>query len=304
MLAETYCKHYNFIFEFFMKEKREAHLSVTNFSVQIFTLIPVAEHCLQETNILLDLFTKMVEILEPGYHVDDGMKFETIRSFNFPKFSVLTHDALHITRNVRFDKLQIQNLSKTLDTFLYLLSLLTHMEGHLNKTGDHVTYDRDNYDNANYICYEIQQISQEIAKIIVRNCALGIIWNLLEKYIDQSPNYNKLFQNEKENQVPLYKSKRHGSFFGSLSWFFSVLVKETIKFKKSVTDLKIPSKIVKCFAIDSLQRILFAAEVRSGLWVRNGIITIQQVPFFIFMSFNTYKNIFRNSFIQALFSTT
>lgn len=279
-IAETYCKHYNLIFEFFLKEKREAHLSVTNFSVQIFTLSPVAEHCLQETNILLDLFTKMVEILEPGYHIDEGMKFESIRLFNFRKFSVLTHDALNITRNVRCDKLQIPNLPKALDTFIYLLFLLTHMEGHLIKTGDHVTYDRDNYDNANYICYEVQKISQELVKIIVRNCELEMIWNLLEKYIDQSPHYNKIFQNEKDNQIPLYKSKRTGSFFGSLSWFFSSLVREAMRFKKVAMDLKIPSKIVKCFAIDSLQRILFSAEVRSGLWVRNGIITIHQVIFF------------------------
>lgn len=232
----------------------------------------------------------MVEILEPGYHNVDGMKFETIRIFNFQKFSVLTHDALHITRNIRDEKSQVRNFPKALDTFIYLLSLLTHMEGHFIKTGDHVTYDRDNYDHANYICFEIQQISQELAKIIVKNCELGIIWSLLEKYIDQSPNYNKIFHIEKPNLVPLYKSQRFGSFFGSLSWFFSALVKEAIQFKKCVLDLKIPSKIVKCFAIDSLYRIIFAAEVRSGLWVRNGLIVIQQVAYSIMLLFLNYLN--------------
>lgn len=251
-------------------------MSVTNFSVQIFTLIPVAEYCLENSDILADLFEKMIEILEPGFNPSAGLDFAKLRGFNFQKFSVLTHDALHITRNARRLKLNIPNLNQTLDTFMYLLSLLTHMQGHFIKTGDHVTYDRDNYDNANYICFELQQIAQEFARIIIGNCELASVWSLFDKHIDQKPSLCKLLSSNTEEHTitPLFKSRKRCSFFGSLAWFYGSVVREALKLGG---DLNIPSKIVKCFAIDSLHRILFSAEVRSGLWVRNGLIIRQQV---------------------------
>lgn len=290
ILALTYCKRFDKIYDSFVKEKREPHLSITNFSVQIFTLVPVAEFCLENSNILAGLFGKMVEILEPGFNPAAGMEFHKLRSFNFQKFSVLTHDALHLTRNVRSERrLNIPNFSKSVATFMYLLSLLTHQQGHFIKTGDHVAYDRRNYDGANILCYELQQIGQELAKIIVSDCEINGIWNLFEKYIDQRPSLYKLIstnQNkdnesesnleEQNSMVPLFKSKRRWSFFGSLGWFYAVVVGEAIK-KYGASSLSIPSKVVKCFAIDSLNRILFSAEVRSGLWVRNGLIVMQQV---------------------------
>lgn len=284
----TYCKQFEKIYDSFLKEKRESHLSITNFSVQIFTLIPVAEYCLENSNILAILFGKMIEILEPGFNPAAGMEFAKLRSFNFQKFSVLTHDALHLIRNVRSARLNIPNFSKSVATFMYLLSLLTHQQGHFVKTGDHVAYDRRNYDNANILCYELQQIGQELAKIIVNNCDISGIWNLFEKYIDQRPSlYRLVSMNQSKDidsenaedhptMVPLFKSIRRWSFFGSLGWFYAVVVREAIK-KFGVSNLSIPSKIVKCFAIDSLHRLLFSAEVRSGLWVRNGLIVIQQV---------------------------
>lgn len=284
-LALTYCKQFETIYDSFLKEKRESHLSITNFSVQIFTLIPVAEYCLENSNILSGLIEKMVGILEPGFVPAVGMEFSKLRSFNYEKFSVLTHDALHLTRNIRSDRLNIPNFSKTIATFMYLLSLMTHQQGHFIKIGDHVAYDRRNYDSANILCYELQQIGQELAKIIVNNCEINGIWNLFEKYIDQKPSLFKLvsnFPNSGDNLdeqlplVPLFKSHRRWSFFGSLGWFYAVVVREAI-IKFGANNLSVPSKIVKCFAIDSLHRLLFSAEVRSGLWVRNGLIVIQQV---------------------------
>ena len=287
ILALTYCKQFEKIYDSFSKEKRESHLSITNFSVQIFTLIPVAEYCLEHSNILSILFGKMVEILEPGFVPAAGMEFAKLRNFNFQKFSVLTHDALHLTRNIRSDRLNIPNLSRTVAAFMYLLSLLTHQQGHFIKTGDHVTYDRRNYDNANILCYELQQIGQELAKVVVNNCEMGGIWNLFEKYIDQRPSLYKLVStnagstnsensDDQHPMVPLFKSRRRWSFFGSLGWFYAAVVKEAVK-RFGASKLSIPSKIVKCFAIDSLHRLLFSAEVRSGLWVRNGLIVVQQV---------------------------
>lgn len=278
LIALTFCKQYNGVFEAFLKEKREPHLSVTNFSVQIFTLIPVAEYCLENSNILDDLFGKMIEIIEPGFNPSNGLNFSKLRGFNFQKFSVLTHDALHLTRNVRSEKLAIPNLLKTVDTFMYLLSLLTHMQGHFVKTGEHVAYDVDHNDTSSYICFDIQSIAQEFAKIIVNNCELSAIWSLFEKQIDQKSSLSKhINPNMTENQIhPLFKSKKRCSFFGSLAWFYSSVVMDGMK---KQADLQIPSKIVKCFALDSLQRITFSAEVRSGLWVRNGLIVRQQVPY-------------------------
>lgn len=281
-LALTNCKHYKKIFELFLKEKRESHLSVTNFSVQIFTLIPVAEYCLENTNVLADLFNKMIEILEPGFTPSSGLDFAKLRLFNFQKFSVLTHDALHLTRNVRSKDLNIFNLIGIVDTFMYLLSLLTHMQGHFHKTGDHVVYERDNYDNANYICFEVQQVAQELAKIIVNNCELSSIWSLFEKHIDQKSTLSRLSmitKNDEDREYrlsPPYKSRGSCSFFGSLAWFYSACVREALG---SCPQLTVPSKVVKCFAIDSLRRLLFSSEVRSNLWVRNGLIVRQQVNF-------------------------
>lgn len=286
-VALTYCKNYNKIFDAFLKEKRESHLSVTNFSVQIFTLIPVAEFCLENSDILAELIGKMIEILEPGFNPSAGLDFAKLRGFNFQKFSVLTHDALHITRNIKSKILKIPNLNKTVDSFMYLLNLLTHMQGHFIKTGDHVTYDRDNYDNANYICFEIQQIAQEFAKIIVNNCDLSSIWSLFDKHIDQKPSLCKLLNNNNTEEKiisPLFKSRKRCSFFGSLAWFYASVVREALK--RGDEDLRIPSKIVKCFAIDSLSRIIFSAEVRSGLWVRNGLIVRQQVNNLLFLYFS------------------
>lgn len=264
------------IFGAFLREKREPHLSVTNFSVQIFTLIPVAEYCLEKSNILAELFGKMIEILEPGFIPSAGLDFSKLRGFNFQKFLVLAHDTLHLIRNVRSQCLNIPEMIKTVDNFMYLLNLLTHMQGHFIKTGNHVTYDRDNYDNANYICFEIQQIAQEYAKIIVNNCEMSAIWSLFDKHIEQKPSLCKLLGNNSEDKqiCPLFKSRKRCSFFGSLAWFYASIVKEALK---KGCELNIPSKIVKTFAIDSLNRIIFAAEVRSGLWVRNGLIVRQQV---------------------------
>ena len=278
----TYCKQFEKIYNCFLKEKRESHLSITNFSVQIFTLIPVAEFCLENSNILANLFDKMVEILEPGFTPASGIEFNSLRSFNFQKFSVLTSDALHLTRNVRSERLTIPNFSKTVATFMYLLTLLTHQMGHFIKVGDHVTYERNNYDAANMICYELQKIGQELARIIVNNCDINAIWSLFEKYIDQRPSLYKLVTNNNSSEdssdrmVPLFKSRRRWSFFGSLGWFYAVVVKEAVS-KFGISNLSIPAKVVKCFAIDSLHRLLFSAEVRSGFWVRNGIIVMQQV---------------------------
>ena len=242
----------------------------------------MAEYCLENTNILADLFEKMVEILEPGFNPGTGMEIVKLRSFSFQKFTVLTHDALHLTRNVRSQHLNIPNLTNTVSTFIYLLSLLTHMQGHFIKTGDHVKYERDNYDNANYICFEIQQIAQELAKIVVNNCELSLIWSLFEKCIDQKPSLCRLLggggfnedEEEKYRISPLFRSRRRCSFFGSLAWFYSSCVREAIKLG---IPMVIPSKVIKCFAIDSLHRLLFSAEVRSNLWVRNGLIIRQQV---------------------------
>ena len=118
-VALTYCKNYNKIFDAFLKEKRESHLSVTNFSVQIFTLIPVAEFCLENSDILAELIGKMIEILEPGFNPSAGLDFAKLRGFNFQKFSVLTHDALHITRNIKSKILKILNLNKTINSFMF-----------------------------------------------------------------------------------------------------------------------------------------------------------------------------------------
>ena len=229
----------------------------------------------------------MVEILEPGFTPSAGIEFGSLRSFNFEKFSVLSHDALHLTRNVRNERIIIPNFSKTITTFMYLLSLLTHQQGHFIKIGDHVAYERNNYDAANVLCYELQQIGQELAKLIVNNCEMNGIWNLFEKYIDQRPSLYKLVSNnnnsesvdEQTRMVPLFKSRRKWSFFGSLGWFYAVVVKEAIN-KFGVSKLSIPAKIVKCFAIDSLHRLLLSAEVRSGFWVRNGLIIMQQVRYY------------------------
>lgn len=279
LIALTYCKNYKTIFDSYLKEKREPHLSVTNFSVQIFTLIPVAEYCLENSDILTDLISKMIEILEPGFNPSAGLDLAKLRGFNFQKFSVLTHDTLHIVRNTRNEHLEISDLLKTFDNFMYLLNLLTHMQGHFIKTGNHVTYDRDNYDNANYICFEIQRIAQELARMIVNNCELPAIWSLFDKNIDQKPSLSKLVSsnNSEEYQIsPLFKSRKRCSFFGSLAWFYASVVKEALK-RGGGGNLNIPSKIVKIFSIDSLNRIIFSAEVRSGLWVRNGLIVRQQV---------------------------
>jgi hypothetical protein len=249
---------------------------------------------------MFHLINKMVEILEPGFSVSLGMKFESIRGFSYPKFTVLTHDALHIARNIHSDSIKIPNFMKTLDTFMYLLSLLTHSQAHIIKTGDHVAYDRDNNDSLNYICFELQQVAEEFSRILSRNdYALGPIWTLFEKYIDQSPFYLKHLNTDTFNSA-LYKSKRKASFFGSLSWFFSILVQNYLNFK-TVSELKIPSKIVKCFALDSLSRIMFSAEVKCGLWVRNGMIVAQQVFILFFMSFYYISRIF---FIRVLFFIT
>lgn len=276
LLALTYCKQYSRVFEAFLKEKREPHLSVTNFSVQIFTLIPVAEYCLENSSILINLFEKMIEILEPGFNPSSGLNFSKLRGFSFQKFSVLTHDALHLTRNVRNEKMHIPNFLKVVETFMYLLSLLTHMQGHFIKIGDHVAYDVNNNDTSNYVCFEVQSIAQELAKIIVNNCELSTIWSLFEKQIDHKSSLAKLINSiSAESQIqPLFKSKKRCSFFGSLAWFYSSIAMEAMKTK---VHLQIPSKVVKCFALDSLHRILFSAEVRSGLWVRNGLIVRQQV---------------------------
>ena len=182
---------------------------------------------------------------------------------------------------------------------MYLLSLLTHSHGHIFKSGDHVTYDRDNNDSVNYICFELQQITQEFSRILLVNqYDYAAIWALFEKYVDQSPTFLK-FLDTSAVQSPLYKSKRKASFIGSLSWMFSCFVLESLK-HKNILDLKIPSKLVKCFSLDSLSRIIFSAEVRCGLWVRNGMIVAQQV-FCLFFVCIFYLSIYRSFFIPGLF---
>lgn len=259
-----------------MKEKREPHLSITNFSVQIFTLTPVAQYCVEETGILESIIGKMTEILEPGFHHSSGLDFAKLRNFNYQKFTILTHDLLHLTRHVRSCRLPLSHFAKVLDSFMYLLSLLTHMQGHFIKTGDHVLYERDNYDGANYITFELQQVGQELVRIWVTNYEVSPIWMLFEKYIDQKASLLKLLLNPPPDNphLPLFKSKKRASFFGSLAWFFSCFLKEILC---KYPDSSIPSKLTKCFALDSLNRIIFSAEVRSGLWVRNGLVVRQQV---------------------------
>lgn len=274
-LAEIYCNTYDRIFDAYLKEKREPELSVIRFSVQLFTLIPVAEHCVNNTEILSTIFSKLSSILEAGFDQKSGLKFSNIRNFEYNKITCLLHDALQILRNLGDGaNSSVMDIS-VLEPFIYCLFMLSNFDSHVKKTGEHVEYERDNFDAANYICYEMQKISRELVRFAVCSSEVHLIWTLLDKYISQSSTY-QLYLKEDKLPSPLYKSKRPLSFFGSLSWFWGTLMLAAYE-KGCIKQLLPPFKFLKLFAKDSLTRLLFHAEVRSNLWVRNGAIMSLQV---------------------------
>lgn len=258
-----------------MLEKREPDLSITQFSVQLFTLTPVAEHCAANTDIVEVLFKQMVLIIEPGFDSTTGLKLQSIRSFDYSKFSGLLHDCLQIFRNIKQTDIKDLTISLNLENFIYFLYMLTHMEQNTRKTDTHVQYDRDNYDYSNFICIEVQKIVNEYVKFIIGSDKLAATWTILETYTSQSPYYQGLLKND---PTPIYKNRKKMSFFGSLTWFWAALMEEALKQDK-MAQVTPPARLVKIFTIDSLARLLFSAEVKGGLWVRNGSIVLQQVSF-------------------------
>ena len=277
-LAASFCNLYGTMFEFYWKEKREPQWSICHFSVQLFTLIPVAEHCCRETNILGTIFGRISTILDSGYKDKLGLKVQAIRQFDYTKFSVLLHDGLHLLRNIKDYWLENVASLSNIESFCYCLYLLSHMEKHVRKTDRHVLYDRDNFDQANYICFEIMKIAKEFVKFIVLLPDLSVVWPKIEHFILQSEAYKYvLVQSESDSIVPaIFAQKQSCSFFGPFTWFWGMLINESICQDK-FSSMSIPSRLMKTFALDALRRLVFAAEVRANLWIRNGSIILQQV---------------------------
>ncbi len=261
-----------------MKERREPELSIVRFSVQLFTLIPVAEHCIKHCHILSSIFSKLVDILEPGCS-DAGLTFSTLRLIDYGKVNHLIHDALQIIRNLGDLMEEYVMDIAFLEPFIYVLSMLTNMDVHVHKTGEHVEFERNNIDSAQYICFEMQKIVTELCRFAVRSEEIHLIWTLLDKYTGQNPAF-QLYQREEKLLVPLYKSKRALSFFGSLSWFWGILMHAACE-AGTIRQLHPPLRLMKLFAKDSLHRLIFSAEVRSNLWVRNGSIMMLQVRHYL-----------------------
>ncbi len=258
-----------------MKEKREPELSVVRFSVQLFTLIPVAEHCVRECDILPSIFSKLVDILEPACEQADILSFSSLRPIDYSKVNHLIHDALQVMRNLGESMEEDVMDLNFLEPFIYVLYMLTNMDTHVRKTGDHVEFERNNLDSAQYICFELQKIAVELCRFAVKSEDIHLIWTILDKYTGQSLTF-QLFQREEKLLVPLYKSKKALSFFGSLAWFWGLLMHTACEMG-TINRIHPPLKLMKLFAKDSLTRLLFAAEVRGNLWVRNGSIMTLQV---------------------------
>lgn len=275
-LAGIFCENYRALYDAFLKEKREPELSIVRFSVQLFTLIPVAEHCVREHQILSSIFSKLVDILEPGCGQDGILAVAALRSLDYNKVNHLIHDALQIMRNLGDAMAEEVMQLSILEPFLYILYMLSHLDQHVRKTGDHVEFERDNVDSAQYICFEMQKVAVELCRLAVsceEECHL--IWTLLDKFTSQSKVF-QLYAREEKLLVPLYKSRRGLSFFGSLSWFWGLLM-QAASANGNLKAIHPPLKLMKLFAKDSLLRLLFSAEVRSNLWVRNGSIMTLQV---------------------------
>lgn len=266
------------MYDFYWKEKREPEQSIIRFSVQLFTLIPVAEHVCQNTEILSTIFGKIVSLLEPKFDAKAGLKFVPLRGFDYNKFAVLIHDALQLLRNLNTDCHESVMDISILDPLIYSLFMLSNMELHVRKTGEHVEFERNNYDSANYICFEMQKIVREVVRFAVSSSEIHLIWTLLDKYTSQSSFYQYLLKEEKLT-TPIYQSKRSCTFFGSLSWFWGSLIAAAQE-KGTLKSLSPPLKLLKLFAKDSLLRLIFSAEVRSNLWVRNGSIVLIQDYFY------------------------
>ena len=257
-----------------MKENREPELSIVRFSVQLFTLIPVAEHCVKSCQILPSIFSKLVDILEPGCG-DGGLTFSYLRSIDYGKVIHLIHDALQIMRNLSDSMGEYVMDIGFLEPFIYVIFMFTGVDVHVRKSGEHVEFERNNIDSAQYICFEMQKIAVEICRFAVKGEEIHLIWTLLDKYTGQSPTF-QLYQREDKLLVPLYKSKRALSFFGSLSWFWGLLMHTACELG-TMKEIHPPLRLMKLFVKDSLTRLIFSAEVRSNLWVRNGSIMALQV---------------------------
>jgi hypothetical protein len=275
-ISESFCKFYDHIFDCYWREKREPQLSICHFSVQLFTLTPTAIHCSRNTNVLEVIFSKLGCILDSGYKDKVGLRIQAIRSFSYSKFSVLIHDALHLLRNIKDYHTHEIASSANIDGFCYCLYLLTHMESHVRKSDRHVLYDRDNYDEAVYVVCELMKVAQEFAKFVAVIPDLSLIWTKLDQLVMQSDFYKELLGNSASLLEPLYMSKRRCSFYGPLTWFWSMLLYE-LQAVNRLEECQPPSRLVKVFTLDSLFRLIFSAEARCGLWVRNGSVVMQQV---------------------------
>lgn len=246
--------------------------------MQLFTLTPTAEFCVRETPILETIFNKIVSILEPGFQPKIGLKLQSIRNFDYGKFSMLLHDALHLLRNIKDKRHEAVLQPAVVEAFVYALFLLTHIDCHVRKTDRHVVYERDNFDHANYVCYEMLKIGQEFVKFLVNMPDLSTVWSTMEKYVGQSELFSSYLRDDYASE-PLYKSRRRVSYFGTLTWFWAALLQELVAQDK-LQQAHPPLRLVRRFATDSLVRLMFSAEVRSGLWVRNGMILMQQEYFY------------------------
>lgn len=273
-LATIFCENYKIVFSAYLKERREPELSIVRFSVQLFTLVSVAEHCVQNCQILPTIFSTLVDIFEPAYR-GNGMSFASLRSIDYDKVNHLIHDALQIMRNLGTPMEEHVMDLAVLEPLVYVLFMLTHIDPHVRKTGDHVEFEKDNLDFAQYICFEMQRIVVELCRFAVISGEIHLIWTLLDKFVTESRTY-QLYLRDEKLMKPLYKTQRAMSYFGSLSWFWGLLLQAACE-QGNLKTLHPPLKLAKLFAEDSLARLIFSAEVHSNLWVRNGSILNIQV---------------------------
>ncbi|XP_053331248.1 E3 ubiquitin-protein ligase UBR1 isoform X2 [Spea bombifrons] len=145
LFAVEFVKHYKQVQKEYMDDDRDRNISVTAFSVQVFTVPTLARLLIEEQNVIKVITETLLEVLPEYLDSDNKFNFQGYSQDRFCRVYATICDLKYILISVPTswsEKLRVKFL-EGFKSFLYVLSCMQGMEAISRMIGQHVEMDSD-----------------------------------------------------------------------------------------------------------------------------------------------------------------
>ncbi|KAI3652103.1 hypothetical protein MP228_003406 [Amoeboaphelidium protococcarum] len=250
-----------------------------------------------------ELFVAQSDLLDEGHLFYTGRQMCQLSSdhnlFRRRLYSSIFNDAIYI--------LQVKNITTYIDyqsvsrVYIQLLYQLQNMVSEPRKTGTHVEYERQDWIQAFNFLFSLGPLIQNMAQSLKRDGNKEDLLSLIQKQmlclVDLFNGYfhgstedeeqriqlvgglGSLFEGEKDYYSTRFKvSVQHGTFFNPLYWSLGQICRVAWQLGLDFNDFmrqnpfsNVQSAVLGDALIEHPLRVMsLMAQVKAGLWVRNG----------------------------------